>query len=105
MLLRNFDETPSLSAEVANDHWINDAIESFLTNAKKHDIENINVIFQFAIDIAARAPQIPLCALTHHALKSKRQKIADDTTNVMFETTLELIQNINASENHFCISG
>ncbi len=32
-----------------------------------------------------------------HALKSKRQKNADDTTNVMFETTLELIQNISVT--------
>ena len=64
MLLRDFDETPSLSAAVATDHWINDPIESFLKTAKKHDIENINVIFQFAINVAARATQIPLCALT-----------------------------------------
>jgi hypothetical protein len=60
MLLRDFDETPSISASVATDHWISDPIESFLRTANKHDIENINVIFQFAINVAARATQTPL---------------------------------------------
>jgi hypothetical protein len=100
MLLRNFDETPSLSAEVATDNWINEAIESFLKNANKHDIEDINEIFLFAIDVAARVTHIPLCALTYGIvmrLTARSKKVADDTTNMMFETTLELIQNISVT--------
>ncbi len=65
MLLREFNEKPSLSAAVPIDAWINDPIESFFKTAKKHDIENINVIFQFAIGVAAHATHIPLRALTH----------------------------------------
>ena len=70
----------------------------FLKNDKKKDIENINVIFEFAIDIAAHATQIPLNVLTHGIamrLKARNKKISEDTSNVIFETTLELIQDIS----------
>jgi hypothetical protein len=100
MLLREIDQEPSLSAAVDIEHWINDPIESFLKNAKKQDIENINVKFKFAINVAARATQIPLRALTHGIamrLKARSKKTADDTSNVMFETTLELIQEISVT--------
>jgi hypothetical protein len=100
MMLMDFDKTSSLSAAVEIEPWINDPIESFLKNAKKQDIENINVIFQFAIDVAAHATQIPLRALTHGIamrLISRGKKTADDTFNVMFETTLELIQDISVT--------
>jgi hypothetical protein len=108
MLLRKFEEKPSLSAAVATDFWINAPIEKFQKTADEHDVKDINNIFQVAIDVAARATQIPLCALTHGIvmrLKAKGKKhvdargktTADDTTNVMFETTLELIQNISVS--------
>ncbi len=82
---------------MAIESWTNDPIESFLKTAKKHDIENINFIFQFAINVAAHATQIPLRALTHSIamrLKARVKKTADDTSNFMFETTLELIQEI-----------
>ena len=82
MLLRDFDEKPSLSAAVATGHFINDPIESFLKTANKHDIENINVIFQFAINVAARVTQIPLCALTHGIvmrLKARGKKNVNDS--------------------------
>jgi hypothetical protein len=96
MLLRKIDQKPSLGLSVDIDHWINDPIEDFLQ--KPVDIENINVPFQFAIDIAARATQIPLKALTHGIamrLKARSKKTAEDTSHVMFETTLELIQAIS----------
>lgn len=96
MLLREIDKEPSLGVTVDMDHRINDPIESFLKNAK--DIENINVPFQFAIDVATRATQIPLRALTHGIamrLKARSKKTAEDTSHVMFETTLELIQDIS----------
>ena len=57
----------------------------------------MNVIFEFATGIAARATQIPLNLLTHGIamqLKARSKKSTKDTSNVMFETTLELIQNI-----------
>ncbi len=85
---------------MAIEPWINDPIKSFLKTVKKHDIENINVIFQFAINVAAHATQIPLRALTHGIamrLKAKSKKTAEDTSHVMFETTLELIQNISVT--------
>ena len=78
MLLRDFVEKPSLSAVVAIESWINYPIESFLKTSKKHEIENINVIFQFAINVAARATQIPLNALTHGIfmrLKARGKKL------------------------------
>ncbi len=105
MSLRDFDEKPILSAALEIDAWITDPIESFLKTAKQHDIEDINVIFQFAINVAARASQIPLCAFTHGIvmrLKARGKKFADDTTNVMFETTLELIQNISVTIRKAC---
>ena len=44
----------------------------FLKNDKQQDIEDMNVIFEFAIGIAARATQIPLNLLTHGiAMQSK----------------------------------
>ncbi len=108
MLLKEFEEKPSLSAAVSTVYWINNPIEKFQKTADKHDVKDKNVIFQFAIDVAARATHIPLCALTHGIvmrLKAKGKKhvdargktTADDTSNFIFETTLELIQNISVS--------
>ena len=59
------------------EHWLNSPIEFFLKNDKKQDIEDINVIFKFAIDVAALATQIPLNVLTHGIamrLKAKNEK-------------------------------
>ena len=59
----------------------------------------INVPFQFAIDVASRATQIPLIELTHGIamrLKTRNKKLSEDTSNVIFETRLELIQDIVA---------
>jgi hypothetical protein len=78
MLLRDFYKKPSLSGVVSIESWINDPIVFFFKTAKKHEIENINVIFQFAIDVAARATQIPLNALTHGIvmrLKARGKKL------------------------------
>jgi hypothetical protein len=98
MLLREIDQKPSIGVSVDVEHWMNEPIESFLKNDKKKDIEDINVIFEFAIDVAARATQIPLNVLTHGIamrLKARNKKITEDTSNVIFETTLELIQDIS----------
>ena len=49
----------------------------FLKNDKKQDIEDINVIFQFAIDVPAHGTQIPLSMLTHGItmrLKARNKK-------------------------------
>jgi hypothetical protein len=95
MLLREIDDEPSLGVSVDLDHWINGPIEEL--KKKNKDIEDIHVIFQFAIDVAASATQIPLPALTHGIamrLKARSKKTAEDTSHVMFETTLELIQDI-----------
>ena len=70
----------------------------FLKNDKNQDIEDINVIFEFSIDIAAHATQIPLHVLTHGIalrLKARNKKTIMDISNVMFETMLELIQDIS----------
>ena len=70
----------------------------FLKNDKKQDIEDDNVIFEFSINIAARATQIPLNVLTHGiamCLKARTKKTTEDTSNVIFKTMLELIQNIS----------
>jgi hypothetical protein len=91
MLLREIDHAPSICVAVNVDHWINSPIESFLNNDRDQDIDNINVIFKFAIKIAAHATQIPLNVLTHGIavrLKAKNKKTTEDTSNVMFETTL-----------------
>ena len=59
------------------DHWLHSPIESFLNNDRDQDIDDINVIFEFAIDIAARATQIPLNVLTHGItmqLKARNKK-------------------------------
>ena len=56
---------------------MDEAIKYFLKNDKKQDIEDINVIFQFAIDVAAHGTQIPISMLTHGIvmrLKAKKQK-------------------------------
>ena len=56
---------------------MNRPIEYFLKNDKKKDIDDINVIFEYAIDVAALATQIPLSALTHSIamrLKAKTKK-------------------------------
>ena len=70
----------------------------FLKNDKNQDIENINVIFQFAINLAAHGTQIPLSTLSHGIvmrLKARNKKTTEDFSNFTFETTLELIQDIS----------
>jgi hypothetical protein len=49
MLLREIDHAPSICVAVDVDHWINSPIESYLNNDRNQDIEDINVIFEFAI--------------------------------------------------------
>ena len=98
MLLQEIDQSPSISVAVDVDHWINSPIESFLKSEKNNDIEDINVIFEFAIHTAAHATLIPLNILTHGIamrLKARNKKGTEDTSNVMFESTLELIQDIS----------
>ena len=65
MLLREIDQEPSIGVSVDTEHWMNSPIVFFLRNDNNEDIEDINVIFEFAIDIAACATQIPLKVLTH----------------------------------------
>ena len=60
MLLREIDQAPSISVAVDVDHWINSPIESFMNNDRDQDIDDINVVFEVAIKIAAHATQIPL---------------------------------------------
>jgi len=77
--------------------WMNQS-SFFLKNDKTQDIDDINVIFQFAINVAAHGSKIPLSMLTHGIamrLKTKNKKTTEDTSNVVFETTLELIQDIS----------
>ena len=60
-----------------NENWIDESIDSFLKNYKKLKIDDFNIIFQFAIDLAADGTQIPLSMLTHGIamrLKTKKQK-------------------------------
>ena len=98
MLVREIDHAPSICVAVNYDHWINSPIESFLNNDRDQDIADINVIFEVAIKIAAHATQIPLNVLTHGIamqLKARNKKKTEDTSNVMFETPLELIQDIS----------
>ena len=64
MLLREIDQEPSIGVSVDTDHWMNEPIVFFLKNDKQQDIEDMNVIFEFAISIAARATQIPLNLFT-----------------------------------------
>ena len=67
-----------------------------MKNDKKQEIEDINVIFQFAINVAAHGTQIPLSMLNHGiAMRLKAEKKTEDTSNVMFETTLEFIQDVS----------
>jgi hypothetical protein len=97
MLLREIDEEPSIGVLPYNENWMDGPIKYFLKNDKNKNIDDINVIFQFAIDLAAIGTQIPLSALTHGIamrLKAKTKKTTEDTSNVIFETTLELIQDI-----------
>ena len=96
MLLREIDEEPSIGVLPNHENWMDDLIEYFLKNDKKQNIDDINVIFQFAIYLAAHGSQIPLSALTHGiAMRLKtRTKKTEDTSNVIFKTTLELIQDI-----------
>ena len=90
MLLRELHEEPSIGMPPVNENWIDESIESFLKNDKKLNIEDINIIFQFAINLAAVGTQIPLSMLTHGIamrLKTKNKKTTEDTSNVVFETT------------------
>ena len=64
-MLLEIDEEPSIGVTVDINHWMIEPIEYFLKNDKKQDIADINVIFQFAINVAARATQIPLSVLTY----------------------------------------
>ena len=73
-------------------------IEYFLKNKNKQNIDEINVIFQFALDVAARGSQISLRMLTHGIamrLKARNKKSTEDTSNVIFEKTFELIQDVS----------
>ena len=78
---------------------MDEPIKYFLKNDKKLNIDDINVIFQFALDVAAHGSQIPLSMLTHGIamrLKARTKKTTtEDTSNVIFKTTLELIQDIS----------
>ena len=77
MLLREIEQEPSIGVSVDIEHWMNEPIVFFLKHDKKQDIKNINVIFEFAIDVAAHATQIPLHVLTHGIamrLKAKNKK-------------------------------
>ena len=77
MLLREIDQEPSIGVSMDIEHWMNEPIECFLKNDKKQDIEDINVIFEFAINVAACATQIPLNVLTHGIamrLKARNKK-------------------------------
>ncbi len=77
MLLREIDQEPSIGMALRNENWIGESIESFLKSDKKLNIEDINVIFRFAIDLAADGTQIPLSMLTHGIamrLKAKNKK-------------------------------
>jgi len=98
MLLQEIYQTPSICVAVDVDHWINSPIESFMNNNRDQDINDINVVFEVAIKISAHATQIPLNMLTHDIamrLKARNKKATKDTSNVMFEMTLELIQIIS----------
>ena len=65
MMLREIDKEPSIGMPLDDDNWLNEPIKYFLKNDEKHDIEDINVIFQFAINVAGHGTQIPLNMLTH----------------------------------------
>ena len=77
MLLRKIDQEPNIGVSVEDENWMNGPIKYFLKNDKKQDIDNINVIFQFAINVAAHGTCIPLSMLTHGIamrLKAKKKK-------------------------------
>ena len=60
-------------------------------------MDNINVIFEFAIKIAAPATQIPLNMLTHGIafwLKARNKKANEDTSNVRAPWSESLSQNV-----------
>jgi hypothetical protein len=81
-----------------NENWMDEPIEYFLKNEKKQNIDDINAIFQFALDVAAHGSQIPLSMLTHGIamrLKARTKKKTEDTSNLIFETMLQLIQDIS----------
>ena len=65
MLLQEIDQVPSIGVPPDDKNWMNEPIDNFLKNDKKQDIEDINVIFQFAIDVEAHGTQIPLSMLSH----------------------------------------
>ena len=78
MLLREIDQEPSIGVSAEDENWMNGPIKYFFLNDKKQDIDNINVIFKFAIEVTARATQIPLRALTHGIamrLKARGKKL------------------------------
>ena len=77
MLLREIYQEPNIGMPPFNENWIDESIKPFLKNDKKPHIEDINVIFLFAIDLAADGTQIPLSMLTHGIdmrLKAKNKK-------------------------------
>ena len=77
---------------------VHSPIEYFLNNDRDRDIDNINVIFKVEMKIAAHATQIPLNVLIHGIamrLKARNKKTTENPSNVMFETQLELIQDIS----------
>ena len=65
MLLREIDEEPSIVVPPDNENWMDEPIECFLKNDKQQDIDDINVIFQFELDLASHGSQISLSMLTH----------------------------------------
>ena len=98
MLLREIDQAPSICVSVDVIHWLHSPIEYFINNDRDQDIDAINFIFEMAIKTTAHATQIPLNVLTHGIamrLKARNQKTSEDTSNVMFETPLELTQDIS----------
>ena len=83
---------------ILNIGWILQLSFFSLKNDNYKDIEDINVIYQFAINTAARATHIQLYALTRGIamrLRARNKKATEDTSNVLFEKMLELIQNIS----------
>ena len=77
-MLREIDQEPSIGLPLDDENWMNEPIKYCLKNDKKQDIDEINVIFQVAIDVAAHGTQIPLRMLTHGIamrLKARNKKL------------------------------
>ncbi len=98
MFSSEIDEEPSIVCpQIMRIGWM-DQLNIFLKNKNKQNIDDINVIFQFALNVAARGSQISLSMLTHGIdmrLKARNKKSTEDTSNVIFETPLELVQDVS----------